>query len=304
MLKSLRIKFVCINMFIVTLLLGGIFGVLPALDSRNVEPESVHSIHIGVLIAAALLLFLGISILLARWAVRPVEKAWQQQKQFIADASHELKTPLTVILTNAELLQSPAYEKEQKKRFAENILVMTGQMRGLVESMLELARADRGSRGTPFETVQVSDTVTNAILPFEPLFFEKGLRLDTEIEGGIELKGRKAGIKQLAEILLDNAQKYTPEGGTVLVGLKSVGHHRCQFSVANTGEALSGEELKNIFKRFYRLDGAGSMRHGYGLGLSIALGIVRQHHGKLWAESRDGQNIFLAELPVRKPRGS
>ena len=121
--------------------------------------------------AASFFAFLGISILLARWAVRPVAAAWQQQRQFVADASHKLKAPLTVILTNAELLQSPEYDHESRDRFSQSILTVSRQMRALVEQMLELARADGGQGSSPFEPVDMSALTETALLPFEPGVF-------------------------------------------------------------------------------------------------------------------------------------
>ena len=207
---------------------------------------------IGVLSFAV---FLGLSFLLARWAVKPVETAWNQQRQFVADASHELKTPLTVILTNAELLQEPEYDEQARSRFVDSIMTMSHQMRGLVESLLELAR----------------------------------------VEENLFVKGSQQHLKQVADILLDNASKYASADSTVRVILRRQGSH-CLLSVASAGDAISKEDLKNIFKRFYRMDKARSMNHSYGLGLSIADSIVSKHGGKIWAESADGVNTFFVQL--------
>ena len=138
---------------------------------------------------ASTAVFLFISILLARWAVKPVDKAWKQQSQFVSDASHELKTPLTVILTNAELLQDHSYGEEERSRFTDNILAMATQMRGLVEGLLDLTRVDNKSVRTTFESLDLSALIEDAVLPFEPVFFEKCLALETEIESGIRCRG-------------------------------------------------------------------------------------------------------------------
>ena len=244
----------------------------------------------------SLLVFFGISILLAHHAVKPIEKAWTQQRQFVADASHELKTPLTVILTNAELLQNPDYDEAARAQFSGSILTMSRQMRGLVESLLELARVDNGTAKMTFADLDFSALVSDAVLLFEPLYFEKGLELDCKIEDGIHLKGSESHLRQVMDILLDNAMKYSASRGTVGVILKKQGSH-CLLSVTNPGEQISPEDLKNIFKRFYRIDKARSMDHSYGLGLSIAEEIVSTHHGKIWAESVDGLNIFHVLLP-------
>ena len=255
-------------------------------------------VRICILIGAVgFIAFLIISIFLARWAVKPVETAWKQQRQFVADASHELKTPLTVILTNAELLQSPDYAPEEKGQFSRSILTMSQQMRGLVERLLELARADNGSIQMTMAPLDLSQLVGDALLPFEPLYFESGLTLMSDIQPGITLRGSDSHLRQVVEILLDNGMKYSTPGGTVYVGLKKQGVH-CLLSVSSPGEAISQEDLKNIFKRFYRADKARAMNHSYGLGLSIAESIVTDHKGKIWAESAGGVNTFHVQLPV------
>lgn len=246
----------------------------------------------------AFLIFFGISVALAHWAIKPVETAWQQQRQFVANASHELKTPLTVIMTNAELLQSPDYDEQSRSGFAASILVMSKQMRGLVEQLLELARADSGQNLPPFERFDFSSAVKNAILPFEPVFFEKGIELSSDIQDGIFINGDKEHLRQVLEIFLDNAQKYASVPGSANVKLERCGKNRCRLCVANTGEAIAPEDLKNIFKRFYRADKARSRDGSFGLGLSIAESVVLRHHGKPWAESKNGMNTFFAELPT------
>lgn len=247
--------------------------------------------------AVSVLLFFGISMLLARWAVRPVAEAWELQRQFIADASHELKTPLTVILTNAEMLQDPGLDEAQSSRFSASILTMSRQMRGLVESLLELARVDSGTVRVALNTVDLSALVSDGILPFEPLFFERGMTLECTVAPGLSLRGSESHLRQVLEILLDNAMKYGLPGGQVWVELKKQGNHAI-LAVANRGEPIPPEELKTIFKRFYRRDKARSMTGSYGLGLSIAQRIVESHRGRIWAESRSGVNAFFVQLPM------
>lgn len=244
----------------------------------------------------ALVIFWGISYLLAKWMVGPVEQAWIQQKQFVADASHELKTPLTVILTNAELMQMDPQEK-----YAAGILTMANQMRGLVENLLELARLDNGMAEKEMDQISFSNLVEESILPFEPVFFEQGIELKTEIESDIIIKGSRRYLQQLVDIFLDNAQKYGQEKGKCEVCLKRTGKHECLLSVANTGEQIPKEELKNLFERFYRADKVRSIGRSYGLGLSIAKSIVHKHGGKIWAESKEGWNTFFVSLVVQSP---
>lgn len=245
----------------------------------------------------SLLAFFCISLFLARWTVKPIERAWIQQRQFVADASHELKTPLTVILTNAELLQKPNCDEKARTQFSTSILSMANQMRGLVENLLELARVDSGTVKASMSPLDFSELLSNVILPFEPLYFEQGLEIQFEIEPNIKVNGSERHLRQMAEVLLDNAMKYSASPAVVQVELKRHGLHSL-LSVSNPGKPISPEELKNIFKRFYRVDKVRSMNHGYGLGLSIAESIVKEHRGRIWAASKDGINTFFVELPI------
>lgn len=251
--------------------------------------------------AAGLFAFFLISLFLARWAVKPVERAWTEQRQFVADASHELKTPLTVILTNAELMREQGGDERARAQFSDGILSMAHQMRGLVEGLLELARVDSGTVEAAVSPLDLSELVSDALLPFEPLYFEHGLELQPAIERNIRVNGNAAQLRQAAEILLDNAMKYSSAPSAVSVALKRRGR-RCLLSVSNTGAPIPPEELKKIFQRFYRMDTARSMNRSYGLGLSIAERIVKKHRGRIWAESRDGANTFYVELPIIMPQ--
>lgn len=250
--------------------------------------------------AGSLLVFLFISLLLSRWAVRPVDAAWRQQRQFVSDASHELKTPLTVILTNAELLQNAGEDAVARSRFTENILTMSRQMRGLIENLLDLARVDNGVVEKLEETIDLSRLAEERLLPFEPVFFEKGLSLESRIEPGLLVQGSPGHLRQEADILLDNARKYAAAGSTVGLRLERSGGRSCLLSVATEGTPLSPAQQRDIFKRFYRVDESRSRDGSYGLGLPIAQGIVDAHKGKIWCESSGGVNTFFVKLPLIK----
>ena len=266
------------------------------------EQSMLHNLirTFSIVGSAAFLVFLGISILLARWAVKPVVRAWQQQKQFVADASHELKTPLTVIMTDAELLHASDCPETDRETLTGSILTMSSQMRGLVENLLDLARIDNGSVKEEIRTVSFSDIVSETTMTFEPVFFEKGLPLRYAVEPNVQISGIPSHLKQLTGILLDNAVKYSSPGGETTVKLSRNTHKHCLLEVSNQGEPISDEDLKNLFKRFYRVDKARTMNHSYGLGLSIAQSIAEEHYGKIWAVSKDGYNRFFAELPCQE----
>ena len=266
----------------------------------SAETTTLHSLirTLAIASAAALAVFFVMSLLLARWLVRPVARAWDQQRQFVADASHELKTPLTVILTNAELLQAPGYDAPARSRFAGSILTMSQQMRGLVESLLELARVDAGRAQDAQTELDLSALVNDALLPFEPVLFEAGHTLTARVEDGIRVRGNAAQLRQVVEILLDNACKYAQPGGWVLLTLARQGGRHCVLSVADPGAPLTPQECRDIFKRFYRVDHARAMNHSYGLGLAIAARIAEAHRGRIWAESTGGINTFYFTIPI------
>ena len=249
----------------------------------------------GLIGLLALSVFFCISLLLARWAVKPVDRAWQQQKQFVADASHELKTPLTVIMTNAELLQSTD-NPEAQSRFAEGIISASGQMRGLVESLLELARVDHGASVMKKAPMNISLLVEDLVMTYEPVYFEAGRSICANCEPDLIVNGSVPHLRQVMEILLDNAVKYSAPSTQVDVALKRQGSS-VLLSVTSLGETIAPEDLQNIFKRFYRVDTVRTMSGSYGLGLPIAETIVQTHRGKIWAESESGRTTFFVRLP-------
>ena len=245
-------------------------------------------VGIGLL---ALGLFWAVSFLLARWAVRPVERAWEEQRQFVSDASHELKTPLTVILTSAELMQT-----DPDPQHTRSILAMSRRMRELVESLLELARVDNGAVRAAFGELDLSALVADELLPFEPLFFEGGLTLESQLEEGLHISGSDRHLRQVLTILLDNALRYSPENAAVRVALTRQGSNAL-LTVTNPG-FLTKEQCRSIFRRFYRADPARTAG-GSGLGLAIAQGIALDHGGKLWADSREGDVTLSLTLPLK-----
>lgn len=265
------------------------------LDISSHNQTLTSLLHISLITGAlSFIAFMLISILLARWAVKPIDIAWQQQKQFISDASHELKTPLSVIISNAELMNES--NSGEQAHLPENILSSARQMRKLVEGLLELARADNGQIRTHFETVDLSQTVSCSILPFEPLFYEKQLMLKSTVEPGILITGSQLHLTQLTDILLDNAGKYSAPG-VVELRLQRQGRNQCLLSVSNPGNPIPKSELKKIFQRFYRVDTARAESGSFGLGLSIAQRIVSDHQGHIWAESNETGSRFSVLLP-------
>lgn len=268
-------------------------------EQSRLSDSLISCLLLGVASFAA---FLLVSVLLARWAVRPVEQAWKEQRQFVADASHELKTPLTVILTNAELLQEPEYDPAAKQTFSEHILIMSRQMRELIEQLLELARVDNGLPNAVRQRVDWSKAVADAVMIFEPVCFERDHSISTWIEPGLEVWGDPVRLQQVAEILLDNAGKYANPHSVIEVDLRRISSRQCLLSVSDPGAPISRTDLRNIFKRFYRTDPARERNGSYGLGLAIAEGIVTGCRGKIWAASENGINTFYVRLPLLRQR--
>lgn len=239
--------------------------------------------------------FLAISIILAKWAINPVDIAWKKQKQFIQDASHELKTPLTVIHTNAELLQDSNYNQESKSQFTNNILTMTQKMRKLVSELLELTKIENGFIKSTMTDVDFSSIVKKCTYPFEPILYENNKPLVTDIEDDIHVNGNSEYLQQVIDILLDNASKYSLAGNNIPLTLKKNGK-QCLFSITSTGTPLTKEECINIFERFYQTNEARNTDNSYGLGLAIAKDIIKEHNGKIWCESFENKNVFYIVL--------
>lgn len=201
-----------------------------------------------------------------------------------------------MIMTNAELLQSAEYDAEKRTNFLQGIVTMSGQMRNLIEQMLELVRSESAEDVKAFRDVDWSRLVQYETMSFESVFFEKELSLSADIDESVHVHGDEEQLRQVIDVLLDNACKYSREKGNARVELHKQGKNHCVLRVSNQGAALSKEELEQIFRRFYRTDPARSRDGSFGLGLSIAESIVKQHQGKIWAESQNGWNHFSVIL--------
>lgn len=265
------------------------------------KAQNTSSVLMG---GAALFILLLISILLSKIVLRPVEKAWVQQQQFVADASHELKTPLTVILANNDILMSPGHVNDTvtgQKQWIESTQAEANHMKKLVDNLLFLARsdaADAASQKIICSDVSWSDTIMDIYLQFEPVAFEKGVLIDADIERDTKVNGDPTQLKQLAHILIDNAIKYAGDGGRIFVKVASKGSV-VDFSVNNTGEPIPKEDIGHIFERFYRADKARTQEGGYGLGLAIAKSIVEKHGGVITCRSTESEGTtFTATLPL------
>ena len=266
---------------------------LLVLDARLDFLSASSTLRSVILITAAACLLLSLlAALLIRRMVRPVEDAFVRQKQFVSDASHELKTPLAVISANAEVLEQEIGENE----YLGYIRSEVKRTDALVRNLLTLARLDRNESKAEMKPFDLSHALLDVILPFESTVFEAGKNLETEIPEGIECLGNEEMIKQLTVILLSNALKYSDAGGRIRISLNVRGKQR-EIRVFNTGDPIDPEDREKIFDRFWRADAAHSRKTGgHGLGLAIARSIVEAHKGKISVESAEGKGTEFIVL--------
>ena len=264
---------------------------------------------LAVVEIAALAVFFVISLFFSRWALRPVARAWTQQRRFVADASHDLKTPLTVILANTSIaLEHPERSVASQSQWLESTQHEVEAMQGLVGDLLALAKMDEeeeaaaqsGAARPAFEEVDLSDVLEGEVLQFESVAFEHGVKLESQVEPGIKLRGNEQRLRRLAGTLIDNACKYVDDGGAVDVSLSRSGK-QARLAVRNTGAPISPEDLPHVFDRFYRADKARTgSAGGHGLGLAIARAIADEHGGTLTASSTQAEGtVFTVTLPLK-----
>ena len=218
----------------------------------------------GLACLAIWLVFFILSYVFSKWAVNPVEESIRMQKQFVADASHELKTPLTVITANAELLQERyAGISAEADRWLEHVNQECREMRSLVESLLVLARTDASvQKKRSFQPFNLSDLVMEKILTFEPVFYQEEKQLEYQVEDDIEMMGNPSQMGQLVKALIDNAVKYSVPRGRAMVKLEPLERNRARLWVNSQGEPIPEDKRSMIFGRFYRDDSARSSRSG------------------------------------------
>lgn len=279
-------------------------GCLIAFADTSYEDAMIQEMLVngGIACCVIWLGFLVLSYLFARWAVRPVEETMQHQKQFVADASHELKTPLTVITANAELLKDRCQGMAPDiDKWLDHMNQECLQMRRLVEDLLLLARNDTGKKErADWKWVNFSDLVTEEILIFEPVFFQMGKTLGDRICEDVWVKGSAEQLKQVLQILLDNAAKYSKEQGRTDVRLEVCGRKQVCLWVESEGNVIPKEQRTAVFRRFYRGDKSRSGSNGYGLGLAIAQMIVKNQKGSIGLECDGEKNCFYVKLKCER----
>ena len=252
---------------------------------------------LGLFAAGVWLALLLLVWLLSGWAVRPMAKAWDMQRQFVADASHDLKTPLTVILSNSELLKQQSEGKEIPE--LDRIETAGKRMKDLVQKLLTLARMEDDPNRGAWEAMDLSDMVMESALAFEATAFEKGLTIDENVESGLTVKGNRAQVQSILECLLDNACKYAAPGSTITVSLEKAGK-KAKLTVHNTGSYIPPEDLSHVFERFYRADKSRTASESSGLGLAIVQSVAESMGGSVSAESSEGAGTAFTVLLPRE----
>lgn len=240
---------------------------------------------------ADLLVLFFIAVYFAKRTVGPLEKNYYKQKQFVSDAGHELKTPVSVVSANAELLS----REIGNNKWLENIQHENERMGVLVGQLLDLARAESGNM--LIENIDFSRLCNGEALPFESVAYENGVRIVNNVAKGVLVKGNSTQLKQVVSILLDNAICHGT-GDKVYLNL-SADHKKARLSIVNKGDAFTNEQKLKLFERFYRLDTTrNSEDNHYGLGLAIAKSIVEAHKGTVDVLCYDGNIEFVVELGI------
>lgn len=256
-----------------------------SISNKSLKNIMILSILIGfIALSFAYIIARKISL----WIVKPIEDTLNKQKQFISDASHELKTPLAVICANADILEGEI----GNNKWLNYIQKEVGSMDKLVNSLLSLARIEKGNEKEELINFDISKVVMGGTMIFESLAYEKEIQLVDDIQEKLILKGNSEEIKQLLSILIDNAIKHTEKGNQILVSLKKC-KNNIILKVKNKGEPIPKGEEEKIFERFYRSDKSRNRdSKRYGLGLAIAKSIVEKHNGTINVSCEEGFTTF------------
>ncbi len=264
------------------------------------DKEMLNSLLITLVL---ILLFLtiiifSISLYFANKSIKPLEAMWKKQKQFVADATHELKTPLTIINANTDLVLLNNKEKvESQKKWLEYIKYETKGMNKLINDLLNSAKVEEEK--FEIKKVNVTNLTEDLLLSFETLIYEKNIKLVKNINKNIYSNTSDEKLRQVMVILLDNAIKYTNEKGEIKVSLKEE-RKKIIFEIENTGTGITEEDLPHIFERFYKSDKArtNNNSNSYGLGLYIAKTIIGKLKGDISAESLNGRTKFKIKIKI------
>ena len=251
--------------------------------SRSALMQSTTISAAVLLVCAALVL--ALIFLLSKKAVKPIAESYEKQKQFITDANHELKTPLTLILANLDIAEAEIGKNE----WLDDIRAEGHRMAELVNQLVALSRMDEERQPMNIAEVSFGELVADTVSEFEPLVKDRGKSLIASVDKEIAYLGDEALLYRLVGILMDNAVKYCDHGGEIFVMLRR--GRRVVLTIENTYSAVDEIELSRLFDRFYRADKARKFTGGYGIGLSMAQAIVEKHKGEITAYKKDNTHI-------------
>ena len=258
-------------------------------EISNFRTVLVTTISVSLLGLAAVFVLV---VIFSRMVFRPVEESIQKQKRFITDASHELKTPLTIIDANIEVMEMESGESQWTKSTRKQIQ----RLSGLVQQLVTLSRLDEEKGLEEKCEFNLSEAVSECVQPYESLAQTREKNLTLNIEEDITYTGDERSIRQLAGILMDNAVKYSSENGNITLTLKKKGK-KIFLEVYNDADDLPQGKLDVLFERFYRLDSSrNSGTGGSGIGLSVAKAIVQAHKGKITAENKNGRGLTITVI--------
>lgn len=241
---------------------------------------------IGISIIGLLVVFVLVCFF-SKTVTKPMAESYEKQKRFITDASHEIKTPLTIIDANTEVLEMMEGENEWTVSIRKQIARLTA----LTEKLVFLSRMDEDSTRLEMQEFNISDAILDTAMPFETVAESKGKTLDISVAPDINYTGSETNIRQMVSLLLDNAIKYSSENGSIRLNFSTNGKLKT-LSVWNTVDEIETGKLDYLFERFYRIDKSrNSKTGGFGIGLSVVQAIVQAHNGKVSAKSEDGKSI-------------
>ena len=266
---------------------------LTIVDNTSAKAKLESLLKTSILIFALIeVIIIILTVEITRWIIKPVIESFNRQKQFVADASHELKTPIAVIMANAEALE----KEPEEKKWLNNIKSEADRMNELVTSLLDLAKLEEGKEKEVQQEENLSKIVEMSVLTFESLMYENKIELKYDIQKDINIKCNSSQIKQLVAILIDNAIKHSETNGKISIALKKQKNDTV-LTVSNRGKEIPKEIREKIFERFYREDESRNRdTNRYGLGLAIAKNIVENHNGKISVESEKGITTFKVVL--------
>ena len=250
---------------------------------------------VGISLVGTLAVFLLLLLFSGR-IVRPIAESYEKQKQFITDAGHELKTPITIIRADADVLQS---ELDEENEWITDIRRQTSRLAELTSDLIYLSKMEEENAALPMQELSLSELVDETARSFQALAFSKGRVFSSSVAPDLRVSGDEKALAKLVSILLDNAMKYSPEGGAVELRLDQIGK-AARLSVKNSSAPMEKGSADRLFERFAREDRSrNSESGGFGLGLAIAKAVTEAHRGKIHAQSEDGASLTVtAELPL------